>query len=164
MKVDRENAVISVVAGGAADTSGVRVGDVVWEVDGSALGPGERLAQARPTLEPWSLADILALTLVLALGLSLALARILILPLALTFALALALALARILTQARARTSTPSPTPRARSGDRLQPRVAQPQGGVHEGRGGAGDRGADAPAHLGWPRPARRPGERRLEA
>ena len=45
LKVDKENAVIAVTAGGAAEKAGVRVGDVVWEVDGSVLSPGERLAQ-----------------------------------------------------------------------------------------------------------------------
>ena len=43
MKVDKENAVIGVTAG-AAERAGVRVGDVVWEVDGCSSA-GERLAQ-----------------------------------------------------------------------------------------------------------------------
>merc|ERR1719327_1124295 len=45
MKVDAANAVVAVTRNGAAERAGVRVGDVVWEVDGRALRPGERLAQ-----------------------------------------------------------------------------------------------------------------------
>ena len=45
MKVDAANAVVAVTRHGAAERAGVRVGDVVWEVDGRALRPGERLAQ-----------------------------------------------------------------------------------------------------------------------
>ena len=45
MKVDAANAVVAVTRHGAAERAGVRVGDVVWEVDGRPLRPGERLAQ-----------------------------------------------------------------------------------------------------------------------
>jgi len=45
MKVDKENSVIAVTAGGAAEKSGMRVGDVVWEIDGVKLGAGKKLAQ-----------------------------------------------------------------------------------------------------------------------
>ena len=45
LKVDPANTVIGVTAGGVAEKAGVRVGDVVWKVDGEPLG-GRRLASA----------------------------------------------------------------------------------------------------------------------
>lgn len=45
LKADRQNTVIGVTAGGAAEKAGLRVGDVVWKVDGEPIPQGTRLAQ-----------------------------------------------------------------------------------------------------------------------
>ena len=52
LKVDAQNAVVALTAGGAAEKGGVRVGDVVWEVDGRSLAGGERLAQVLDGARP----------------------------------------------------------------------------------------------------------------
>ena len=46
LKVDGSNTIIALTAGGAAEKAGLRVGDVVWKVDGQDLPPGTRLASA----------------------------------------------------------------------------------------------------------------------
>ena len=44
LRVDKENAIIALTPGGAAESAGLRVGDVVWTVDGEGLN-GQRLSQ-----------------------------------------------------------------------------------------------------------------------
>jgi hypothetical protein len=46
LKVDGSNAVVGLTAGGAAERAGLRVGDVVFKVDGADLPRGGRLAAA----------------------------------------------------------------------------------------------------------------------
>ena len=46
MKVDSSNVVIALTAGGAAEKAGIRVGDVVWRVNGNELRQGTRLSSA----------------------------------------------------------------------------------------------------------------------
>lgn len=46
LKLSRGNEVLEVSRGGAAEAAGLRVGDVVYEVDGSALPPSGRAAEA----------------------------------------------------------------------------------------------------------------------
>lgn len=45
-KVDGSNTITAITPGGVADKAGLRVGDVVWKVDGAGLPPGTRLAAA----------------------------------------------------------------------------------------------------------------------
>ena len=46
LKVDGSNTVIGLTAGGAAEKAGLRVGDVVWRVNGAELAHGTRVAAA----------------------------------------------------------------------------------------------------------------------
>eukprot|EP00316_Scyphosphaera_apsteinii_P004568 CAMPEP_0119317806 /NCGR_PEP_ID=MMETSP1333-20130426/44407_1 /TAXON_ID=418940 /ORGANISM="Scyphosphaera apsteinii, Strain RCC1455" /LENGTH=495 /DNA_ID=CAMNT_0007323857 /DNA_START=80 /DNA_END=1567 /DNA_ORIENTATION=- len=45
VRLDAQNVVMSMTRGGACEHAGVRVGDVVWEVDGVSLQPGEKVSQ-----------------------------------------------------------------------------------------------------------------------